>query len=261
MASKAHCLLCFETLSASLDDREPLSLDDVTASWNLYQASKAPKLTAAAALRRTAAAATDSSSGSGSSSSVSLTPSTAATSVTSSAPLFVTWNTIQKLSAALDSDGYDDPDNLHLRGCIGTFEPVDLDEGLSEYAAISAFQDSRFRPIRTAELPKMQNAVTLLTDFEPVDDPRDWEVGTHGVRLSFHDRGRRYGSTYLPDVAAEQGWTKDETLLSLMRKAGWSGSESAWKKVELKVTRYQGKKTCMRYAEYKAWRDWADSKA
>jgi AMMECR1 domain-containing protein len=78
------------------------------------------------------------------------------------------------------------------------------------------------------------------------------------LRISWTHHGRRYGATYLPDVAREQGWTKEETLVSLMRKAGWSGRKGDWETVGLKVVRYQGKKVDLEYAEWKAWREWVD---
>ena len=246
--STEHCLACFEALAAHLDKREPLSLEDVQSSFARYTTSplQPPQN---AALRRVTDAATSSSS---SSSSTSLAPSTAATSIStsselSSAPLFVTWNTI-------DSDG-----DVSLRGCIGTFEAQPLADGIPEYALVSALHDGRFPAIARRELPGLEAAVTLLTDFEDVDDPRDWVVGVHGVRLSFRDKGRLYGSTYLPDVASEQGWTRDEALFSLVRKAGWMGGRNRWKDLELKVTRYQGKKARASYTDYKKWKDWADS--
>ena len=42
-----------------------------------------------------------------------------------------------------------------LRGCIGTFEPQPLREGLAEYALISAFRDTRFRRIEEDELESL----------------------------------------------------------------------------------------------------------
>lgn len=39
--------------------------------------------------------------------------------------------------------------------------------------------------------------------------------------------------------------------MSLMRKAGWTGRSSEWKKVELRVTRYQGSKAYVTWREYK----------
>lgn len=257
MASAEHCLVCFEALDAELYNRKPLSFDAITSSWATFSASSAGPLKDARLARVAAEVPSSSSSSSVSSSSTSLSPSTAATSATSlpsevtESPLFVTWNTIEEDDYEYD----DDEENVSLRGCIGTFEDQPIATGLAEYALISALQDHRFPPISKRELPSLQVAVTLLTDFEEVEDPYDWEIGTHGIRLSFHDRGRRYGSTYLPDVAAEQQWDQDETLFSLIRKAGWMGSRSKWKDLELKVTRYQGKKATMNYAEYKKWKD------
>lgn len=81
------------------------------------------------------------------------------------------------------------------------------------------------------------------------------------MKVSFYHHHRRYGATYLPDVAVEQGWTKEETLLSLMRKAGWLGKRDRWREVgDLKVVRYQGKKESVDYDEYRKWKDWVDGK-
>ncbi|TQV97091.1 AMME syndrome protein [Cordyceps javanica] len=274
MATVEHCLVCFEALDAALNKREAMSLDELRASWAVYNSSIASPAAFShkdqqqqhlnPALQRVVAAtaATDSDAASASSSSsVSLGTSTPDTSVSSptpatvtSAPLFVTWNTLDV--GRSDAGAEDEEEEVSLRGCIGTFESQPLAEGLPEYALISALQDTRFAPVAARELPSLQVAVTLLTDFEEAADARDWDVGTHGIRLAFHDKGRRYGATYLPDIAAEQGWTKDETLFSLVRKAGWTGSRSRWPDLALKVTRYQGKKRSLNYSQYRKWRDW-----
>lgn len=90
----------------------------------------------------------------------------------------------------------------------------------------------------------------------------NWTLGTHGIRISFSQHGRRYGATYLPDVAKEQGWTKEETLVSLMRKSGWNGSSSSWQRVwrdgKGELVTYEGKKQGLGYAQWKEWRDWVD---
>jgi hypothetical protein len=141
-----------------------------------------------------------------------------------------------------------------------------------------AFDDTRFSPIPKSLLTSLSCSLTLLGSFEPCTDALDWSLGTHGLRISFVHRGRRYGATYLPDVAVEQGWTKEETVESLMRKAGWDGgggSGSAarrllrgaaggnsstakpWDQVsEFRTIRYQGLKASANYAEWQAWRDW-----
>lgn len=292
MATQAHCAYCFESLVASLEKRPALSLAQVEALWAKYntEPTRTSELEdesaegAASSLKPAAIsrilASPSSSSSSSSLPSASSTLSGASGSETNSSmtsqsssttnlgekatalqeeseeddteeeeahPLFVTWNTISRGSH-----------DKRLRGCIGTFESLSLSTGLSSYALTSAFDDTRFPPISKRELPSLECAVTLLTDFEPVEDPMDWEVGVHGLRISFSDKGRRYGSTYLPDVAREQGWSKEETLVSLMRKAGWGGRKSEWRAVKLKVVRYQGKKVSLEWDEWKAWRDWVD---
>ncbi|KAK3346709.1 AMMECR1 domain-containing protein [Lasiosphaeria hispida] len=272
MATIEHCLYCFEALAAHLENRKALTLPEIQKSFAEYANSidtevdsenpDRSKLAKPLPALRRLAASSSSGSSSSASSTTSLQPSstpgsgadTPATSISSIAspppppitesPLFVTWNILST------RHGYT------LRGCIGTFEAQELEEGLSSYALTSALHDTRFSPVTLRELPSLEVAVTLLTDFEDAAGPMDWELGTHGIRISFHYHGRRYGATYLPDVAVEQGWTKEETLQSLMRKAGWMGRKDRWEEVELKVVRYQGKKEGLKYAEYKCWREW-----
>lgn len=267
MATIQHCLYCFEALAAHLDGRKSMTLDEVEKSWAEYcnseetsaqdgEASLKKQLPAIRRLGNSSSSSSASGTSSPSSgSTMSLSTETTATSTTSSndrrpimeSPLFVTWNTVSLRTG-----------HTNLRGCIGTFEAQELDEGLSSYAITSAMHDMRFEPMAKHELPSLEVAVTLLTDFEDCDEAMDWELGVHGLRISFTDRNRRYGSTYLPDVAPEQGWTKEETIVSLMRKAGWMGKKDKWQDVTLKVVRYQGKKEELRYSEYKHWRDWVD---
>lgn len=123
----------------------------------------------------------------------------------------------------------------------------------------SAFEDDRFEHIRLRDLPILSCAITLLMHFESISNPMDWTIGTHGLRISFVYQGRRLGATYLPDVAREQGWTKEETIVSLMRKAGWSGRSSEWRGVrDLSCVRYQGMKASLGYREWKEFRSWVE---
>lgn len=152
-------------------------------------------------------------------------------------PLFVTWH-------KKTSDG-----DLQLRGCIGNFNPLPLHKGLRDYALISALRDSRFRPIRLEELPKLTCAVSLLTDFEVADNYLDWEVGVHGIWIEFvHLNGKKDTATYLPEVMIEQEWTKEEAIESLLRKGDFRGAitkDYCLKNIVL--TRYQSQKLEMAY--------------
>lgn len=137
-----------------------------------------------------------------------------------------------------------------------------------------AFDDTRFSPIPQSLLPSLSCSLTLLGSFEPCTNAMDWTLGTHGIRISFIHRGRRYGATYLPDVAVEQGWSKEETVESLMRKAGWDGGSGGvarrllrtgasssgtkpWDQVsDFRTVRYQGLKASASYEEWQEWRTW-----
>lgn len=46
-------------------------------------------------------------------------------------------------------------------------------------------------------------------------------------------------------------------MVSLMRKAGWSGRSSDWRNVkDLNVVRYRGHRHELSYEEFDEWRDW-----
>ena len=107
-------------------------------------------------------------------------------------PLFVTWNTVSQRSG-----------HKSLRGCIGTFEAHELSRGLRDYALTAAFDDTRFPPISRDELATLSCSITLLTNFTTCKDAFDWDLGTHGIRISFMYHGKRYGATYLPDVSVQ----------------------------------------------------------
>ncbi|KAJ1910703.1 AMME syndrome candidate protein 1 protein [Tieghemiomyces parasiticus] len=154
-------------------------------------------------------------------------------------PLFVTWNTVR-------SSG-----ELRLRGCIGTFTAQPIQEGLKEFALTSALRDSRFAAITRREVPKLSCSVSLLTNFEKVTNVMDWEIGVHGVWIEFQDTyGHRRTATYLPEIAAEQGWSKIETLDSLLRKGGYTGRITDAVRYAIKVTRYRSEKASLSYPEY-----------
>lgn len=115
-----------------------------------------------------------------------------------------------------------------LRGCIGQFEPDrPLIEMVSRMAVSSASQDPRFvgDRITSAELPQLHVEISVLSPMEKTDDPLGLELGVHGIYIT---DGYRSGC-FLPQVAAETGWTKEEFLdFCCTHKAGLR--PGAWKK-------------------------------
>jgi uncharacterized protein (TIGR00296 family) len=134
-------------------------------------------------------------------------------------PLFVTWKIQDR-----DSEAFCLPSSSvstwKLRGCIGTFQPQPIAEGLRKFALSAALRDSRFEPIQRAELSQLQCGISFLVDFQPASSVTDWVIGEHGIQIRFTVQGQSYSGTYLPEVASEQGWTHLETLESLVKKSG-----------------------------------------
>jgi len=84
-------------------------------------------------------------------------------------------------------------------------------------------RDHRFRQVSSSELEQIDVHISVLSPIGPIDSVDEFMIGEHGIIL---EKGM-YRAVYLPEVAVEQGWTKEETLTSLSRKAGMSGD--AWR--------------------------------
>ncbi|KAF9985607.1 AMME syndrome candidate protein 1 protein, partial [Entomortierella chlamydospora] len=114
-----------------------------------------------------------------------------------------------------------------------------------------AFRDGRFPPISKKEVPTLVCNVSLLTDFEVAENYLDWEVGVHGIWIEFRDtNNRKRTATYLPEVAKEQGWTKEKAIESLLRKGGYKGTITQEVLDSIILTRYQSQKAQATYQEY-----------
>ena len=115
--------------------------------------------------------------------------------------------------------------NADLRGCIGTHtSDRPLYQTVSEMAVSAACRDPRFPPLRKSELDRIKIKVSVYlmspTKVQSVDQIK---LGEHGIIFK---KGLRQ-STFLPEVAVEQGWDKQTTFRYLSTKAGLS--PDAWK--------------------------------
>lgn len=111
-----------------------------------------------------------------------------------------------------------------LRGCIGYILPrKPLYQAILENGFNAARIDRRFIPVSPDELDGLEVEVSVLSPPRPIDSPDELVVGEHGVIL----RKDGHEAVFLPEVAAEQGWTRDDTLSHLARKAGLP--EDGWR--------------------------------
>ena len=121
--------------------------------------------------------------------------------------------------------------NGRLRGCIGHFgEDAPLHATVAEMARAAAFEDPRFPRLRADELPDVDIEISVLTPMRRIHSLDEFELHRHGLYIR---KGRRSG-TFLPQVADEVNWTKEEFAGHCSRdKAGlgWDG----WRDAELYV--------------------------
>jgi len=113
-----------------------------------------------------------------------------------------------------------------LRGCIGNiFGKGPLINTVRDMAIASATQDPRFRPVGKDELDKLEIEISVLSKPWRIRDPQEIVLGVHGVIVS---RGPFNKGLFLPQVATEQGWTREQFLSYLCsEKAGLP--PDAWK--------------------------------
>jgi AmmeMemoRadiSam system protein A len=123
--------------------------------------------------------------------------------------------------------------NEGLRGCIGHIgyaEPPlrnalrPLYETVANMAVEACSEDPRFEPVRAGELKDIVLEVSVLSLARQVRGPEDFQVGRDGIII----RKEGGGAVFLPQVAPEQHWNREQTLDQLCLKAGWRPDE--WRK-------------------------------
>jgi hypothetical protein len=112
-----------------------------------------------------------------------------------------------------------------LRGCIGNIigrGPLYLT--VRDMAIEAATGDPRFSPVKPGELKNIEIEISVLTPLEKIDDVSKIKMGVHGVLVR---KGYNSG-VFLPQVATETGWSREEFLSNLCaHKAGLAAD--AWK--------------------------------
>jgi AmmeMemoRadiSam system protein A len=120
-----------------------------------------------------------------------------------------------------------------LRGCIGQFiSDSPLIELVAEMAKASATGDPRFMsdPITARELQQLDIEISVLSPLQRIDDPLSLRLGVDGIYIR---KGRASGC-FLPQVATETGWSKEEFLsYCCSHKAGLA--PDAWRDPKTEV--------------------------
>lgn len=103
-----------------------------------------------------------------------------------------------------------------LRGCVGRLDACKpLIEALHESAA-NVLHDPRFAadPVSRHELPSLQIEITIVFPLREARDCEDFDVAAEGIFLTVNERS----GCFLPQVAAETGWTRGQLLSRLCQE-------------------------------------------
>ena len=119
--------------------------------------------------------------------------------------------------------------NNELRGCIGRLTTEDpLYKTIKKMAVAAATRDHRFPSVEARELKKMKIEISVLSPLKAIKSPDEIIPARHGILVR---KGFNSG-TFLPQVAARNGWDAEEMLAECAdRKAGLG--RDGWRDAEL----------------------------
>jgi AmmeMemoRadiSam system protein B/AmmeMemoRadiSam system protein A len=121
-----------------------------------------------------------------------------------------------------------------LRGCIGHIPgdmPLSRLTGMMAFS--SAFSDPRFDKVTLEEMRDLEVEISVLSPPKAVGGLNDIVVGRDGVVISADGRS----AVFLPQVAPEQGWNRDQMLDNLCLKAGLAANR--WRRGGMRFETFQ----------------------
>jgi AmmeMemoRadiSam system protein A len=118
-----------------------------------------------------------------------------------------------------------------LRGCVGRLDATDPLFKVIPETARNVLSDPRFtqHPVRLEDLPNIEIEISILSPLEPAQNPLDFDLLNDGIYLRI---GQQSGC-FLPQVARETGWTKEQLLDRLcseklgLTAPAWRSSDAA----------------------------------
>lgn len=100
-----------------------------------------------------------------------------------------------------------------LRGCVGRIDASRPLWNCVHHSAIGVLRDPRFSDdvVCENELPNLEIEISVLSPMRPAPTPLDFDPLSEGICLTHRDRS----GCFLPQVARETGWTKEQLLSRL----------------------------------------------
>ncbi len=105
----------------------------------------------------------------------------------------------------------------NLRGCIGyIFGIKPLYQEIMDLTIEAAFEDYRFQEVKKEEFNNIEIEISILSEPKVIDNLSQFQLSRDGIILT-RDYHR---AVFLPQVADEMGWNREELFSALCKKAG-----------------------------------------
>jgi AmmeMemoRadiSam system protein A len=100
-----------------------------------------------------------------------------------------------------------------LRGCVGRLDSRHPLIDAVQQAAGNVLHDPRFVsfPVTPQDLPELELEITVIFPLQPAQNCLDFDPETEGIYLTAQERA----GCFLPQVARETGWTREQLLSRL----------------------------------------------
>src|SRR3954452_8811010 len=97
-----------------------------------------------------------------------------------------------------------------LRGCVGRLDASGPLAAVVQQTAVNVLGDPRFtqQPVRIEDLPRLEIDISVLSPLMPAASPLDFDLLNEGISLTISNRA----GCFLPQVARETGWNKEQLL-------------------------------------------------
>lgn len=95
---------------------------------------------------------------------------------------------------------------------------------------------------------------TSLESFNSISSLPPYQLPSSPSR-SNQSRRKIWTATYLPEVAAAQGWSKLEAIDSAIQKAGYNDTVEEGMRRGMRVSRYKSEKIEVGHGEWKVWKE------
>lgn len=120
-------------------------------------------------------------------------------------------------------------ENNRLRGCIGHFgEDEPVYRVVAQMARAAAFDDPRFNEVSEEEMERIAIEISVLSPLKRINGAAEFNYGKEGIYMVKNGRS----GTFLPQVAEETGWSKEEFLSHCAQDKAGIGPDG-WKTADL----------------------------